>query len=141
MKNALFIVALLVATFPVAAQDCVTGQCAKSPSDRIVASVVSAPARIVEHVVCEVQSVRTIVESTACAVVSLAQSKAERQAAEGRCRHVGGGFGGGKAEGVGYSTFSADDAIKRCCYWGRRPVREIGVARGRNGWYATVIYN
>lgn len=70
----------------------------------------------------------------------LAQSKAQRQAAMNRCCHVGGGFGGGRAEGVGFSTVSADHAISKCCFWGKREALDIGVARGRNGWYATVIY-
>jgi hypothetical protein len=70
----------------------------------------------------------------------LAQSKAQRQAATNRCCHVGGGFGGGNAEGVGFSTVSADHAISKCCFWGKREALDIGVARGRNGWYATVIY-
>jgi hypothetical protein len=70
----------------------------------------------------------------------LAQSKAQRQAAMNRCCHVGGGFGGGRAEGVGFSTVSADHAISKCCFWGKRQALDIGVARGSNGWYATVIY-
>lgn len=143
MKSVLFIVALLVATLPVFAQECVVGQCAKSPSDRVLSAVVSVaelPARVVEHVVCDVQPVRSVVSGAACAVKSLAQSKAEKQAARGSCYHVGGGFGNGRYEGVGYSSVSADDAIRRCCYWGRLSPVDIGVARGRSGWYATVIY-
>lgn len=70
----------------------------------------------------------------------LAQSKAQRQATMNRCCHVGGGFGGGNAEGVGFSTVSADHAISKCCFWGKREALDIGVARGSNGWYATVIY-
>jgi hypothetical protein len=125
------------------AQDCSTGQCFRSPSDRVaskiadvVVSAVEIPVRVVEHVVTESQPVRSLV-----ACNGLAQWKAERQAAEGRMRHVGGGFGGGCAEGVGFSTSSPDRAIRACCYWGKLPVQEIGVARGRNGWYATVIYS
>lgn len=70
----------------------------------------------------------------------LAQRKAEQQASEGRCRHVGGGFGNGRYEGVGFSTSSPDAAVRACCYWGQRQAIDVGVARGRNGWYATVIY-
>jgi len=145
MKTMILLVVALFAleTFPVFGQECVTGQCVKSPSDRVVSRVadvivatVEVPVRVVEHVVCESQPVRSVV----CAN-GLAQWKAERQAAEGRMRHVGGGFGGGRYEGVGYSTSSPDAAIRACCHWGRRPVREIGVARGAHGWYATVIYN
>ena len=140
---ALLVVALLVAMLPALAQDCSVGQCAKSPSDRMLSAVVSVaelPVKVVEHVVCDVQPVRKIVSGTSCAVKSLAQAKAETQASRDRCYHVGGGFGLGKYEGVGYSSVSADDAVKRCCYWGKRNPVDIGVARGRRGWYATVIY-
>jgi len=130
---------MLAATVPVLAQECTTGQCFRSPSDRPVVAVAQAaveiPVRIVEHVVCGTQELRAVF----CAN-GLAQWKAERQASSGRLYHVGGGFAGGRAEGVGFSTASPDAAIRACCYWGRRPVREIGVAQGRRGWYATVIY-
>jgi hypothetical protein len=120
-------------------QDCSTGQCFRSPSDRpvvaVAQAVVAVPVRVVEHVVCGTQELRSVF----CAN-GLAQYKAERQAASDCLRHVGGGLNGGCAEGVGFSTASPDAAIRACCYWGRRPVREIGVARGRRGWYATVIY-
>ncbi|MFM8572546.1 MAG: hypothetical protein ACKOAU_13195 [Pirellula sp.] len=70
----------------------------------------------------------------------IAKQKALQQAAEGRCRHVGGSMGNAQYEGVGFSSVSADDAITRCCYWGQRQAVGIGVARGSNGWYATVLY-
>lgn len=70
----------------------------------------------------------------------LAQQKAEIQARAGRCFHPGGSLGAGTHEGCGFSTVSADDAIRHCCYWGQRSPIDIGVARGGNGWYATVIY-
>jgi hypothetical protein len=70
----------------------------------------------------------------------VAQQKAQQQASEGRCRHVGGSMGAGRYEGVGFSTVSADHAVSRCCYWGQRQAIGIGVAKGRNGWYATVLY-
>ena len=66
-----------------------------------------------------------------------AQGAAEIQASRGRMGHVGGNRG---CEGVGFSTVSAQDAIRQCCYWGRRTPVDIGVARGRNGWYACVRY-
>lgn len=66
-----------------------------------------------------------------------AQGSAEIQASRGRMGHVGGNCG---CEGVGFSTRSAQDAIRSCCYWGRRTPVDIGVARGRNGWYACVRY-
>jgi hypothetical protein len=77
---------------------------------------------------------------TASSGGGLAQAKAETQARAGRCFHPGGGLGGGTHEGCGFSSVSADDAVRHCCYWGRLPVREVGVARGPGGWYATAIY-
>jgi len=74
----------------------------------------------------------------------LAQSKAERQAAMQQCCHVGGSFGGARYEGVGFSTVSPEDAVRRCCYY-NRPIREQGVTYGYNrslrtyGWFATIL--
>ncbi len=45
----------------------------------------------------------------------IANKKASQQASEGRMRHVGGSLGTGRYEGVGYSTVSADHAIRSCC--------------------------
>jgi hypothetical protein len=45
-----------------------------------------------------------------------------------------------QTEGIGFSAVSPDDAIRRCCFWGKRKAREIGVARGSRGWYAVVRY-
>ena len=72
----------------------------------------------------------------------LAQMKAQ-QAASGRIRgHIGGGLGGARYEGVGWSSQSAQAAIQQCCYWGTRPTAQIGVSRGSDGlWYACVLYN
>lgn len=70
----------------------------------------------------------------------IAQQKASQQASSGQMRHVGGSMGTGRYEGVGFSTVSSDDAIRKCCYWGQRSPVGIGVARGQNGWYATVLY-
>ena len=69
---------------------------------------------------------------------SSAQGVAELQAKAGQCRHFG---GNGGYEGVGYSSSSADAAIRNCCYWGQRKPREIGVARGARGWFACVRYH
>lgn len=69
---------------------------------------------------------------------SSAQGVAELQAKAGQCRHFGGNSG---YEGVGYSSSSADAAIRNCCYWGQRKPREIGVARGARGWFACVRYH
>jgi hypothetical protein len=69
----------------------------------------------------------------------IAQQKAEAQARAGRCFHPGGPIAG-THEGCGFSSVSADDAIRHCCYWGQLPATDIGVARGPGGWYATVQY-
>lgn len=66
-----------------------------------------------------------------------AQQSAEASAAHGRMAHRGGSY---RYEGVGFSTSSAQAAIRNCCYYGRRIPIEIGVARGANGWYACVRY-
>jgi hypothetical protein len=68
---------------------------------------------------------------------SSAQGVAEIQASRCSMGHCGGNSG---YEGVGFSSNSADAAVKNCCYWGQRTPIEIGVARGRNGWYACVRY-
>lgn len=48
----------------------------------------------------------------------------------------------GAAEGIGMSPTSADDAIRRCCYWGTRRPRDIGTAYSpaRRQWIAVVRY-
>ena len=71
----------------------------------------------------------------------LLQSKANRMAREGRCRHVGGGYlSGARAEGVGMSSSSPQAAIRNCCYYGRRQLVGSAVARGPRGWYACCQY-
>ena len=69
---------------------------------------------------------------------SSAQGVAQIQASRNSMGHCGGNRG--QYEGVGYSSSSSEAAIKRCCYWGQRTPVDIGVARGKNGWYACVRY-
>jgi len=69
----------------------------------------------------------------------LAQQKANRMASSGRMAHLGGGFGGGRAEGVGMGS-SRQAAIQNCCYWGQRTPLEIGAATNGRMWFACVIY-
>ena len=72
----------------------------------------------------------------------LAQQKAVQAAQMGLMGHVGGGLGGAKYEGVGWSNVSPQHAIQKCCYWGTRPTAQIGVTKGANGlWYACVLYH
>ena len=68
---------------------------------------------------------------------STAQGVAEIQANRNSMGHCGGNRG---YEGVGFSSRSADEAIRNCCYWGQKTPIEIGVSKGRNGWYACVRY-
>ena len=68
-----------------------------------------------------------------------AQWKAEQSARIGSVQHLGGGFGGGSFEGNGFGP-TPDQAIRNACYWGQRTPIEIGVARGSNGYYATIFY-
>ncbi len=72
----------------------------------------------------------------------LAQQKAVQAAQSGVRGHLGGGLGGAKYEGVGWSNHSAQNAINSCCYWGVRPTAQIGVSKGNDGfWYACVLYH
>ena len=75
----------------------------------------------------------------AAARVGSAQWKAEQSARLCSVQHLGGGFGGGSFEGNGFGA-TAQQAIQNSCYWGQRTPIEIGVARGANGYYATVFY-
>lgn len=68
-----------------------------------------------------------------------AQGVAERMAQTGQCRHFGNPTGG--YEGVGFSPNSPEQAKRNCCYYGRRPIRDVGVARGPRGWFACVRYH
>lgn len=78
----------------------------------------------------------------------LAQAKANMAARMGHKGHVGGSLGGANYEGVGYSSASAQQAINVACYSGHpssakgpgRPRLGVGVARGRDGWYACLLY-
>lgn len=71
---------------------------------------------------------------------AVAEAKAQRAAAQRIKGHLGGGFGGGNAEGVGFSTASAQDALNHCCFTGQRTVAGSSVVRGADGWYAVKIY-
>ena len=71
---------------------------------------------------------------------SVAAAKAQYCASRGIKGHVGGGYGGANAEGVGFSTRSAQQALNSCCYTGQRRVAGSSVARGSDGWYAVKLY-
>ena len=79
----------------------------------------------------------TVIYSTPRRVtITTAQDAAVTLARRGTLVHTG----CGQTEGIGFSAVSADDAIKRCCFWGKRRPLDIGVARGARGWYAVVRY-
>ena len=102
-------------------------------------TTVSSPVRTTSYYRPTSQSSNSI---TSTGGSGLAQSKATSAAQRGIRGHLGGGLGGAKYEGVGWSNRSAQNAIQSCCYWGTRPVSQIGVARGNDGfWYACVLYN
>lgn len=91
------------------------------------------------------RSTRTYSASTSYTTYSggpqaVAFAKAQRSASAGISGHLGGGFGGGNAEGVGFSTYSAQAALNNCCYTGQRTVAGSAVVRGASGWYAVKIY-
>lgn len=49
--------------------------------------------------------------------ISSAQDDAEQMARSGILRHCG--RNGGRREGIGFSSSSADAAMRNCCYYGR----------------------
>lgn len=68
-----------------------------------------------------------------------AQGVANRMARLLRMGHMGNPTGGWEGVGMGSSPQAA---ISNCCYYGRRPLRDSGVAQGANGmWYACCRYN
>lgn len=70
--------------------------------------------------------------------ISSAQADAEHMARTGVLRHCG--RNGGRREGIGFSTRSAEDAVRNCCYYGRYRIVERGVAHGPRGWFAVLRY-
>lgn len=69
-----------------------------------------------------------------------AQAHAEHLAATGtfgHCSRRGGGY-----EGIGMSASSPEAAMRNCCFWGNRKVREVGTAWSavRRVWVAVVRY-
>ena len=71
--------------------------------------------------------------------LSSAAKAAAYMASLGRIGHFGGNPYA--AEGVG-SGGSPDQAIRNCCFYGRRPIADQGVAQCANGqWFACCRYN
>ena len=149
MKRFFMALVILLAACSAKADDCLFGQCARVATAPVrvaapvVRAVVAAPVRIVERaapvarevVAAPVRIVGNVIENSA-------QRHAERLAASGSFYHSH-DRGGAPYEGLGFSTTSPDDACRRACFWGRRPVRQIGTAwcPVRRGWVAVVEYN
>lgn len=135
------------------ANDCLLGRCAVGVARvatapvRVAApvarAVVAAPVRIVERAAPVAREVVTApVRIVGNVVENSAQRHAERLAASGAFHHSH-DRGGAPAEGLGFSTTSPSDACRRACFWGQRPVRQIGTAwcSRRGGWVAVVEYD
>lgn len=86
---------------------------------------------------CVTVDAQTVVTQQTITVLT-AQRAAENMARRGVLSHCRNN--GVNIEGIGFSTVSADAAIRNCCYWGKRRPRDIGVARGQRGWFAVVWY-
>ena len=71
---------------------------------------------------------------------AVAESKASTAASRGIKGHLGGGYSGANAEGVGWSTYSAQNALNNCCFTGQRRVAGQSVVRGNDGWYACKVF-
>jgi len=140
MKNRLLATILLVITSLISyGQDCKTGTCNRTPVRTVVSEVVVQPTVQVVEFFQSVQPVRsTVVQASVTSV------KTATQVAQSTMRHVGGTLGGARYEGVGFSTYSPEDALNRCCY-SNRPRREQSVQYGYNhrlrtyGWFATIL--
>lgn len=144
MKSIIYAVAIvLLFLAQLQAQNCTTGRCTvvqqvpsfTEPVRTVVREVVVEPTQSVVQYFQEVQPVRS---------VGVAALKTSQQVAQGVMRHVGGSLGGARYEGVGFSTVSPEDAVRKCCY-SNRPIREQSVQYGYNrslrryGWFATIL--
>jgi hypothetical protein len=69
----------------------------------------------------------------------VAYQKASEMARRGVMTHLGGGYGGANAEGVGFGS-TATAALNNCCFTGQRTVAGSAVVRGRSGYYAVKLY-
>lgn len=68
-----------------------------------------------------------------------AQSVANHLASLGRIGHFGGNPY--SAEGVGMGA-SPEQAVRNCCFYGKRTIADSGVCQGSNGmWYACNRYH
>jgi hypothetical protein len=76
---------------------------------------------------------------TTTTIVS-AEESCQRMARTGVLRHCG--RAGGRREGIGFSTTSAESARRACCFFGRYRIVEEAVVWSpiRRGWFAVIRY-
>ena len=67
------------------------------------------------------------------------EAKVAMMAARGIMAHLGGGYGGGSAEGIG-SGKTAAQASANCCFSGQLPCLGSATAFGHGSWFACKIY-
>jgi len=82
----------------------------------------------------------TVANGQTTVTITTAQTDADYMARTGRFGHCG--RHGSGYEGIGFSTVSADHAIRSCCFWGKRRPVEIATSFSarRRGWVAVVRY-
>ena len=82
----------------------------------------------------------TVTKNIYSSPAQAAAQKANISASRTTMRHWGGGFGGGRAEGVGCGATAAQ-ALANCCFTGQRACIAASVRQGANGrWYAVKIF-
>jgi len=81
---------------------------------------------------------RVVVRNSNNVFISSAQQDADEMARTGVLRHCG--RNAGSREGIGFSSVSAEDAERNCCFYGKYRIREKAVARGPRGWFAVIRY-
>jgi len=148
MRGVLTAVFVLLAGGFAAADDvvCINGRCPILPRLRSAATTVvvehhAAPAT--EEFVIAAPAVTVVAPAARRVTVGTsAQAWADECAATGRfvhCTHRG----GGGYEGIGWSSASPEAAKRACCYWGRRPLREVATAwcPTRRMWFAVARYD
>lgn len=135
---AVAVATLATATRASAEVVCENGRC---PIARVVTAPVRALRPAPATVIVEPSSVPVAVTASPRRVVVSAQEHASQLASTGSFRHCA-NYGGG-AEGLGFSTSSPSDAVRRSCYWGQRQPREIATqwCPHRRGWVAVVRYH
>ncbi len=97
---------------------------------RLRQSVRSTPTRTV---------VRQSVRSWGGSPQAAASAKLSAMVQRGRFAHLGGGFGGANAEGIGMGPTPAA-ALGNCCFTGRRKVAGSAVRRVGRSWWALKLY-